>query len=581
MSKLDCPNCGVQVESSPFCRMCGASLRTSREQLQGLDAYAFYDRAKSMYENFGKTSLVQIQVLKMPDDGSLPNVKDIRVTEGNNLFVYSSLDSSPQQLRPGTYSARELFAHRTLGRSIQRLNDGGWCCLCTVRTRSFQATFALPDPQLLDESLLHGAKTDEQLTTSVKQALRSLSLLDANDLFGGAQAQLDLQCLEPARLMESTIHDYLEHQRPALEPVEAANVLEDDDLGKTSVKKRGPKNGGVWHTMKSFVGRAIGNRSDGRAHSPNKFSVLFNGSYSLRDLYSRIHLEYRASIQQAMRNLTALDLYDNVSVRLRVEEEIKRTMCNTLEGYGMTINRVSAFQFHCPDFDRQRERRGDIRIAKDDLTTRADVLDINKKNRELKHEEEQHVAMLRDKKERSKIEADAATSNMADAAADEAQDRQLAMRAKREEHDRQKRAGDVRLEQELKAEKLNAHLVHHKKYLETVSEHERRTMENQLEFEQKRLKMYSESKLPAELTELLLAQNDPHSAVLYIKNQRLKSEQEKVEMLEGCRKQLESAYGKSSKEVVEFSQEVVKQIGKIVGKRIEFGRSKRLAPPPE
>src|SRR5436190_10499557 len=130
MAKVVCrnPQCGREVPYGRFCMYCQAPLGPRDDEFLGLDAFGFYDRAKSMLQNFKEIMLARLQVLRMPDDGSRLRIKALRVPEGMHMFLYSSAQATPVQLQPGiSYTDQELFSRQGLGTSIQRLEDQSWC----------------------------------------------------------------------------------------------------------------------------------------------------------------------------------------------------------------------------------------------------------------------------------------------------------------------------------------------------------------------------------------------------------------------------------------------------------------------
>src|SRR5262249_31736672 len=158
--------------------------------------------------------------------------------------------------------------------------------------------------------------------------------------------------------------------------------------------------------------------------------------------------------------------------------------------------------------------------------------------------------------------------------------------AKKQDHTRTQRAAETRLDHQLHFEKQQQELALESDRTRTIMELEFDRKEREmkllgqamelkekyaalehqrlLQAELERVKAYTG--LPAELASALLAAHNPQMIVGYVAQQQALSGEQKLEVYQRCQHQLESAYGKTSEQVMTFATEVAKQPGQVLGK---------------
>jgi hypothetical protein len=579
MAKVMCAHCKAIVNNKPFCSECRKPLVIDADGQsvlkEALDDYGFLHRAKAMQNIFKLEILARIQVLKLPDDGSIPKIKPINVPSGHEVFMYSS--HHPEALRkgPGVYEPAELFEEHGLSSTLQADDAYSWCCFCYVRRHAVTTTFALPDMYLFNQSgavELTGGEIQ-----SAQQALRNLSLVDADGLFGGGTVQIELQCHNPAQLMRTAVQEFLERKdvKPRLEQANVPRIVAPPPEPKSFLNR-------MWTGMKRLVGiRPPDVPPTAKAY------FLEPTTYDLWDLYEYIRAELQDTIKQTVRDLNASQLFDNKSnARGRVEEAIQAELNRTLEQYGIAINRVTAFEFICPAFLDVRKDAGDVTIAEKRAELLKRTAELNKKAAELASQERIADIELEAKESIAKIEKQAEVDQVADKAKAESVERELSLEAKKQDHTRTQKAADTRLDHQLDFEK-------HQQTLALETDRTRTMMELEFDRKERELKLLGQAMelkekyaalehdrqlkaeldrvraytgLPPELASALLAAHNPQMIVGYVAQQQALSGEQKLEVYQRCQHQLESAYGKTSEQVMSFATEVAKQTGHVLGK---------------
>ncbi|HEY1191660.1 MAG TPA: hypothetical protein VGE74_28770, partial [Gemmata sp.] len=291
--------------------------------------------------------------------------------------------------------------------------------------------------------------------------------------------------------------------------------------------------------------------------------VIHAAPISLRHLYTAIRTEFRSAVKAAVHPLTAAELYkEGNDIRDQVASDIRQRMTRTLDSYGLFLNRVSAFEFICPQYASDRERDLQITRGRDDLPRRQAQAEINKAQAEIT-QGERIEALTRDGAfTRTTLEVQGETARTQDRLAAEAQARQQEAEAAAREHGREQLAFDSRLETRLEDER---------KRRELELDLERRQREDGLtvakvrqlaEIEQARklgeLAAYAGAvkELDPVKIQLLLAAINPQLATLWAATQQRAANENVIRLLETHRDQLAQATAQSSTATTEFNREV-------------------------
>jgi hypothetical protein len=592
MPLIEC-KCGNKTPFGRFCIYCQAPLEMKQDGLDALfDSLGFFDRARAMQARLERTAIVRIQVLKMPDDGSPPNVKELAVVEqGMQLFLYSSAQPVPIQLPPGTYTVDDLFRRQGVGTSVQAAEAQSWCCFCWVRTQPVNAVVCLPDLALLEESRTHAATDGTTLSRSIERALRSLQLTDLDNQLGGAKLQMELSVVDPGRLMETLVQDYIENSRQDLE---TEGSLTPDETIKQKKRIIPPPTEDARKGLLASLGRfakwmfRLGPKAKEVTGPP---SELINAPpFTLRHLYGGIQMEFVAAIQTAVRQLRAQDLYENRNnARVQVEGEIQRTMAQTLSNYGLAIARVAAFEFICPEYAAEREKASRIRAARDDLTLRQQTADINNQTADIVQDQTLSEETRQKDLQKARVRNQDDVGTLQDQVAAAAADRQRQADAAHRDHQRGQHALDTRQTIELEAEKKASELTLERRQLEQQQELKVALIRQLTQIQDEREAKQADElhrflgaikDLEADKIQLLLAARDPQLAVLWAAAKQHAGQQQVIELQREHQAQLKEAQGQSSAEMMKFMTQVAHLVAQAVGANRPAGATAGTKPVP-
>jgi hypothetical protein len=571
MPTVKCPKCGQQVPFGRFCCLCTTPLLPDTDEFKGLDAYGFWDRAQAMRRQMERIRLARIQALKVPGDGSLPYMRDIQVDDGARLFLYSSAQPRPVQLPPGTYSAQDLFRHHGVATSVQPYEDQSWCCFCWVQTRPPPAVVALPDPPLLGGSLTHEATDVEQLQHSITQAIRTLSLVDRDNQRGGAMLQIELRCTDAGKFMETVVQDFLEDHRQALERDELPTDQRIKVRRPLPPPEQRPR--GFFATLARWAKALVGVKPPPERTGPP--SELTNLSYTLMDLYKVIHMEFRSAIQEAIRQMSAQELFENRNnSRRQVESAIQNTMSVTLTHYGLAIDRVSAFEFICPEATRARDMEAKLREAQGQLELRKQAAEVNTQTAQVVHDElvgaEGRDATL----QTVRLDNQAKVAAAQDLHAREALGRKHEAEGLQNAFARQQRGEEatlaLKLEKDQKEQEIRLEHDRRSRDLELLQAKIRAAADAQMALERHELEQLNQfiaqiKDLPADKMQLLIAVRNPQLAALWSASQQHAAQQQIIELQRQQQQLLAAANSQSSREIADFMTQVAGIVGQIFG----------------
>ncbi|HEY1187198.1 MAG TPA: hypothetical protein VGE74_06040 [Gemmata sp.] len=601
-----CPKCRAEVPKKNFCLRCGENLVPKTWSDEVLDPLLFATAAKGMKESFEKLTLAKFQFISMPNDGTSPRIKPIIVDDQSWVFVAGSEGSPLQRLHPGRYEKFEhLFGDFGGAGQIKAQEGDNFTMYLKVPRRPVIAIIQLPDWQLLHGTGLVDEKCDVPPTSSdpvartgqredrailLRKTLEQLNLLSADNLFGGAQVQLELQVVDPDKLLDtlgdSMIATGLKAKRRARTELRNNPVYE--QVAKAPAKTWF---GRRWADIKSlFV------EEETRTRVKSSRSVTIDFAYHLGHFYERIQLEFRMAVQQAVRGFNAMDLLANRDQgREQVIATINQVMSDTLSGYGIRLNRCMTFEFVCPELLTLQREKGETKIAEERLKEQGERMKLNRQAALMTREEERADALLDFEDELTEIERDGVRSARKDANTAAAQVRQLDMDATQQEHARAQLAENERLAIALGKEKALAdndvtgakrarELSEYQRQLQITGEHERqKSNQDQADFlavleavgrlppnlQQAALNMY-QARLAATRPELAaMLASSQNSAGL---EQQLARERE---LAARHSQELSAAHTQGTQQAVQLLASIVQQAGNVL-----VANAKPPLPPP-
>jgi hypothetical protein len=443
----------------------------------------------------------------------------------------------------------------------------------------------LPDFELLFD------ETGTEQTYDVNTAVSRLGIRTSDNYLGGAQAQLVLRCVAPARLLEMFIQARLQ-SLDAEEKVKLGLPVNAKDRAELSraAQDPGPERAtaatpggakGIFAYSLAVVARVLwGGGTQMRSAEPVALSVW--------DVYRAVRMEFAAAIGQSVRNEPIAHLFDAVEVRDRIADDIQKIMSQSFDMYGIKIERVSAFRFICPKYEDVLERRANIARDGEQLDDRrkeseiaakqrevdlGDHIDISRTATELQKRETSDKAGL----ERHGIREDRETERDRDALRAEKQVRQLAMDAAAHQHqlgkelatERQRMELDAEQERqrlELQTEKMNAAIAWQERWMELQDKQQDAMLERQTRQQHalidRRIKMLEQyAKLPKDSVLTIALAENPQLAAAYAASVQAQTQQEKAQMQEKFRSELATAYAGNNAQFTVLLQEAVRQWG--------------------
>lgn len=595
--KVICPYCQKETFEARYCLYCRGDMHkpiVQREKgIYAEDKAGIVLRAQATHNEQGAVPIVQISVADQLPNGSLPHVKKLVVQPGSFTFVVSQMHRMVV-LQPGQYDASQLALGGLVKASVGATAETRPVFLCTVSQRPIVTTFFLPDyDALMGES--GDTPVPGQGKWDVEGAIQQLSLRTADNLMGGASAQMVLRCTNPAQLLDMFINRKLselsveERGRLGLLSEEQQASLTDDQRLAWGIPKTKPKQRyeGLFGKYIGLPVKAFWQTVFGGAAESSLFPQAVK--ISMLDFYRQIRMEFAAAITEAIRNDTAEQLYNTVELRERIGDDIQRVMSQSFEMYGLKIERVSAFRFICPKYEEVLKRRGDIALDREQLADRKKEMDIGHEQRRMAVEEARDVSTVETELqtqlasdeallERHKLKEARETEHDRDLLRAEQLQRQLALdaeahRAKLEmeeqQHELEMRKERRRLE--LQAEKMRMALGFQQQALEMQNQQQNVLLERRI----KMLEQYA--RLPKEsILTIALAEN-PQLAAAYAASVQAQSQQEQLQMQEKFRTELSQAYAGNNAQFSRLLQEAVKQWGQYqAAKVLEKGRAAQV-----
>ena len=566
--RIVCPNCGQLTRVARYCLHCHAEVVKQKTGLPDEHEHAFIQRAKDSQEQLQKIPLAQILVSDQLPDGTLPNLKRLVVQPGTFTVMVSQFQGT-SVLQPGQYDCSRLGIGGGIKTAFQAGREPRPIFFCTVSQAPVTATFVLPDHAILcvETNKFVGEDNEVKKDThlyNVDAALSRLGIRTSDNFLGGAQAQLVLRCINPARLLEMFIHAKLQSFNRD-EKVKLGLPLNAED---TSSHGGGAK--GIFTYSLAVIARLLW--GGGNQAVPTEPVAL-----RVWDVYCAIAMEFAAAIGQSVRNEPIAHLFDAVEVRDRVAEDIQRVMSQSFDMYGIKIDRVSAFRFICPMYEDLLKRRANIARDSQQLDDRRKEVDIAVEQRHIDlrdHIDSSRTVTDLDKQEtsdkaerdRHQIKEDRETERDRGALLAEAQQRALAMDQTAHQHQLGKERAAEEQHLELQAEQERQRLQLQDQKMKMALGWQERLLELQNKQQdatvQRRIKMLEQyAKLPKDsILTIALAEN-PQLAAAYAASVQAQSLQDKAQMQERFRAELATAYAGNNAQFGRLLQEAVRQWG--------------------
>jgi hypothetical protein len=497
--------------------------------LRNEDEYGFVDRAEREEFNHKQIVLVRFQgVQGYTGDGAAAGSQRIVVQPRTRSWLLGSSAVEPKQLRPGVYSvANLLIGGNKPGAAGKGHRVYDYSVMCSVSDLPVVATFVLPDLQTFVES------------GSISRALQSLNLRTSDNQLGAARGQISLIVRDPVRLIK-TFGD-AQIRRGKVD----AEVL------------AGPSKAGLFRRLFNWI---KGNQE------PDEQFFAAIPPFTVADLYERIGLELARSVQTSIGKQTVTSLYEDIRVRDEVQQDMCRDLHDTMAAYGLEIERVSAFQFACPEYEALLKRKGAASLDAEALSEDRRELDTKDQRRALKQADAKTQKSVDGELQRHAITEDEQTKLTADEAAKQDQLRKLGRETDRRSHERTQREADEKLRIGLERDKLQLAL----------------DMHNQLKDAEQRRKleeMHEYAKLPpAQVLQIAMIQN-PHLVEAFKAAQGADGTQQQITMLNQFREQLVKVYGENRDQIQQLMLAAVRQIGAVYGKRADDLQVQRLPSP--
>lgn len=533
--KITCWSCGQVVDLERFCT-CGAELLAPR-QITGENAFA--NRAGQMEEDFGRMELVRIQIIRTPDDGSPPAIQKIRVTNGVRLFKYSSSDARPVLIpeRDAPWTPEEIFKNDGINARIQTKGAGNWCCFCWVKEQTMTPIFYLPDTLSIQEMSTVGS---EGLPVgAVKDALKSLSIVSSDDFFGGVSIQASLVCVNHERVMEGAIHSLLE---------KVGAVMNDTAKVEKQLEQSALASRTLFEKTRDWVFSLVGKKPRGDVQ-------LETFNFNLWHLYQSIHLEVKDAVRNAVRGISAKQLYEDAEERKKVEKSIEKFLGATLSHYGFRLDRIASFRFYCPDYENQRAVDGQIAMERQRLDARKKQQEINEADSDLERaarkREIERLAQL----ERLTLEEKISTEEVANRAKLQETNAEIQRREAEEASRRAATDAESRQKLALEFETKKADVEIQKEKMENWTKHYR----EKKEIDNKSLLEAANALkgIDIRLAQLLALRENPELASMWVQAQKAQAFENQVTMLRDVQKQVIDVYGEKGKELKDLMEAVI------------------------
>ena len=594
MERVLCPHCKSKVYRTAKCSKCGKALfQTSakaeqdQRKKQQMGDFGFAARAVEAFNLRQKTEIMRVRTTDQLPDGTLPFLKKLKVLKDTTTILVSEIhDAKP--LGEGEYELSHLGEGSGLTTSFAAAARSNYkLFICSVRNdQRIMATFAFPDyEELSNASPRPGTdvKLTPQLLLRAEQNLKHLGFLTEEGVRGGARLQMQLSCKDPPRLLNAFASKLEEFRKPT---------------ARAKPKGHGPLGRILLYPSELLAHLLLGGKpAQGDAYSP----------VTLGFVYPYFRMELMATLRNCLRSEKIKDLYDDAQESVkRVTGKIESELADTLDLFGLKVERVVAFEFISPEYLRFRQRKGHVDLEKLELDTDRDQGVVDKERRKLETEQfkdqvEQQEARERiatreseesarrrwkelgetkreyvkevGKTKREYLKEVGETKKAHDEILAQAQDRQMEREDKRRQFKRKQALEDGKVDLQRVDQKMDkARKVleiqnewrdaEHKRQMgRRALEHEQQ-MESQNAATEQRLKFLKEyARLPPDSILAIALADNPNLAEAYVMAVNAKSKDEAINLHKEFRDKLVEVHGAESGKVTPLLIEATRQLG--------------------
>jgi hypothetical protein len=207
-------------------------------------------------------------------------------------------------------------------------------------------------------------------------------------------------------------------------------------------------------------------------HSEADLDVLSKtANLTFEHIYERIELELARSIRTSARKVTAADLYDNIEVRDRIEDDIQRDLQVALDQMGMSVERVAAFVFLCPEYELLLRKRGALAFDREDANVDGDRIKVTESRignkvalHDLASKGQMQISTAEHERKRHDVGQEKKTLAEENALSAQQQAAELSRKSNEREYERDQFARDENVHTEIRRNRLQQALEIHRQY---------------------------------------------------------------------------------------------------------------------
>jgi hypothetical protein len=417
---------------------------------KGLDddqAKSFLKRLELEYERLDNKVIARMSV--RPATGP----KAVLAIQPNRRGLIMSDDrSAPLIIGPGKYQMDQMTAYAGRTDRLGRTKPEQYVCVCDVGDEPVEATLMLPEPK----TWIRAIPENMERSAWLRDALSHVDIRSSDGFLGAAAVRVGVRCVDPVKLLKvagSIPRDVIENKvATEIDEREASQSLE-----PTSWFSR---------VARAAVGLIFGERREVDLDVLSKTANL-----TFEDLYERIELELARSIRTSARKVTAADLYDNIEVRDRIEDDIQRDLQVALDQMGMAVERVAAFVFLCPEYEILLRKRGAVAFDREDANVDSDRVKVTESRignkvalHDLASKGQMQISTAEHERKRHDLGQEKKTLAEENALSAQQQAAELSRKSNERDHERDHFEKDEDIRTEVKRKRLQSALEIHQQY---------------------------------------------------------------------------------------------------------------------